>query len=240
MAADANEVTAISRRRPIVAFAQRHRFALVVSATGHALLILTLPLIPRTSSPPPVFEPITVYLSPANVSQPTVEPEPPGVESGGNPIVSVREPPLPQTTDSDTPTPEPKAPTAAAGDAAERTDWATAAREAVARHTPKDEPGFRSFSALPERTPESATLPNLFERPWSRTGRAYLTPEGELVLWVNEDCTMTLETFSLLQSEVHKFNMAMLRCQLGKRKPRSDLFEDMDVAKSQRLLGRLP
>lgn len=240
MVADASEVTATSQRRPILAFAQRHHYALVISATGHALLILSIPMIPRTGSPPIVFEPITVYLSPANVSQPAVEPESPRVEAGGNPIVSVREAPPPQTINADAPAPAPKAPTTAAGDMAERTDWATAAREAVERNTTEGEPGFRSFAAPPKTTPESAALPNLFERPWARTGRAYLTPEGELVLWVNEDCTMTLETFSLLQSEVHKFNMAMLRCQAGKRKPRDDLFEDMDAAKSRRLLGRLP
>lgn len=229
------------RNPTLLVFARRHRYALAISGVGHALLILAIDVIPRNAPVPSEGVPLRVYWAPAEAES-SVEESP----SETTPK-SATEPPTKPTRAAETREASdliPDEKTAAKGTPTDRErppiDWLTAAQRAAERNAPESKSAFRSFLDIPKKKERSVPEPGAFSRAWSRAGSAYLTPEGEFVFWVSDDCWLTLESRSLLQQDIHAFHMAMVRCRGGTRRPRADLFEAMDEAKSQRLFDPLP
>lgn len=107
-------------------------------------------------------------------------------------------------------------------------DWFDDAR-AVAGDVGK-EPSYRKFGEIPKAPPtrpKEEYPPSIWEKPLERVGKAYRTPEGEQILWVSDHCWISLGSQSLTMADFHKARNGIRRCNiaLGKKKPRSDLFE---------------
>lgn len=108
-------------------------------------------------------------------------------------------------------------------------DWESAAR-AVAREFGR-KPERRRFGPEPEVEPpslKSARPPHsVFERPLPRVGTTVRTPEGEQILWVSDNCYVSLGSQSLTMREHHALKRGITSCQIGvgKRKARGDLFD---------------
>lgn len=117
-----------------------------------------------------------------------------------------------------------------AEDAAALPDWYADAR-AVAGEIGK-EPSYRKFGETPKAPPgrpKEEYPPSIWEKPLERVGKAYRTPEGEQILWVSDHCFISLGTQSLTMADFHKARNGIRRCNigLGKKKPRSDLFDHL-------------
>lgn len=71
--------------------------------------------------------------------------------------------------------------------------------------------------------------PPLFEQPLPRVGKTVTTPEGEKILWVSDYCFISLSSTSLTMGDFHAARRGVRTCiiPLGKRKPRSDLFDHL-------------
>ena len=109
-------------------------------------------------------------------------------------------------------------------------DWFEDAR-AVAGEVGK-EPSYRKFGEIPKAPPtrpKEEYPPSIWEKPLERVGKAYRTPEGEQILWVSDHCFISLGTQSLTMADFHKARNGVRRCNigLGRKKPRSDLFEHL-------------
>ena len=116
---------------------------------------------------------------------------------------------------------------------AEETDalaWFEDAR-AVAGEVGK-EPSYRKFGEVPKgppTRPKEEYPPSIWEKPLERVGKAYRTPDGEQILWVSDHCWISLGSQSLTMADFHKARNGIRRCNiaLGKKKPRSDLFDHL-------------
>jgi hypothetical protein len=130
--------------------------------------------------------------------------------------------------------PVPVLPVAASPDAPESTaitlpDWAAEARAAAAQYGRG--PDIRRFGPEPEgeapRLRSKRPPPSVFERPLPRVGTTVRTPEGEQILWVSDNCYISLASQSLTLGDIHAARNGIRTCQygIGRRKVRGDLFD---------------
>lgn len=121
-------------------------------------------------------------------------------------------------------------------------DWEGEAR-AVARQFAASKPAPRRFGPEPAGEPpvlRSARPPHsVFERPLPRVGTAVRMPDGEQILWVSDNCYLSLDSQSLTMREHHALKRGITSCQVGvgKRQARGDLF---DPIKRKREVGPIP
>jgi hypothetical protein len=187
--------------------------ALAATLLLHAAVAVWL-LAARMAVPPALVEqPMPVWLPalPARIPPPPLEPLPITLEAVESPALPVMEP----APDADS--------------AALAPDWDGTAR-AVARAVGGGVER-RRFGPEPEKEPpqlKSKRPPlSVFERPLPRVGTTVTTPEGETILWVSDNCYISLESMSLTMQDFHKARQGVRRCQygVGKKKPRGDLFD---------------
>jgi len=143
-------------------------------------------------------------------------PPPPVIESTPSPapVTPITATPLPLPTPQVTP-------------AAPR-DFSQTARDVAKSMT--TEPGHRRFGEVPEGPPErpkEALPPSIWPEPLARVGKTVTTPEGETIVWVSDHCWVSLGSRSLTQGNIHEARRGVRMCNLpvGKKKPRSDLFD---------------
>lgn len=110
--------------------------------------------------------------------------------------------------------------------------WQQDARDAADAVVGKESPYYRfgEFPKAPTGRPKEEYPPSIWAVPSKgRKGTAERTPEGELILWVSDDCYIPLGTQSLTMADIHKAREGVRRCiiPLGRKKPRSDLFEHL-------------
>ncbi|MGQ0428857.1 MAG: hypothetical protein ACT4UQ_02865 [Gammaproteobacteria bacterium] len=110
-------------------------------------------------------------------------------------------------------------------------DWAAEAR-AVASQFGRG-PEIRRFGSEAEEEPRqlrSRRPPHsVFDRPLPRVGTTVRTPDGEQLLWVSDNCYISLGTQSLTLADVHAGREGVRTCQygVGRRKARDDLFDPL-------------
>jgi hypothetical protein len=109
-------------------------------------------------------------------------------------------------------------------------DWYDDARD-VAGATgggPKRK-AFGKTPMAPESRPKEVFPPSIYPKPLARVGTTFRTLEGELILWVSDNCYIPLESQSLTMQDFHQARAGIRRCNLplGKRKPRDDLFDHL-------------
>lgn len=91
-------------------------------------------------------------------------------------------------------------------------------------------PERRGFGKEPSEPPQLKSKrppPSVFEQPLPRVGTTVKTPEGETILWVSDNCYISLGSQSLTMGDFHKARNGIRRCQIGvgRKKPRDDLFD---------------
>jgi hypothetical protein len=122
-------------------------------------------------------------------------------------------------------------------------DWFADAR-AVADAIGK-EPSYRKFGETPKAPPgrpKEEYPPSIWEKPLERVGKAYRTPEGEQILWVSDNCFISLGSQSLTMADFHKARNGVRRCNIGagRREPRGDLFDHLKRPKKDPLKEKEP
>lgn len=122
-------------------------------------------------------------------------------------------------------------------------DWFADAR-AVAGAIGK-EPSYRKFGETPKAPPgrpKEEYPPSIWEKPLERVGKAYRTPEGEQILWVSDNCFISLGSQSLTMADFHKARNGVRRCNIGagRREPRGDLFDHLKRPKPDPLKQKEP
>jgi hypothetical protein len=109
-------------------------------------------------------------------------------------------------------------------------DWYGDARDAAGAigGGPKRK-AFGETPKAPESRPNEVFPPSIYPKPLARVGTTYRTPEGELILWVSDNCYISLESQSLTMQDFHKAREGIRRCNLplGKHKPRGDFFDHL-------------
>jgi hypothetical protein len=112
-------------------------------------------------------------------------------------------------------------------------DWQRTARDVAGEIG--GGPGRRSFAEPPGDFPENRwkDAPSIWEKPLPRVGTTVRTPDGETILWVSDNCYVSLGTKSLTMADFHKWREGQRTCQvgLGKKKPRDDLFDHIKKKK---------
>jgi hypothetical protein len=153
------------------------------------------------------------WLSPAETPPPA-----PPVESGlpAADVAPIRAAPLPM------PVPEVAPATAP--------DWSGTARDVAKDMTTA--PSYQRFGEIPkgpEQRPSEAYPPSIFDKPHPRVGKTVTTAEGETIIWVSDDCYISISSRSLTQKEVHDARKGVPTCVLahwgGEKKARDDLFD---------------
>lgn len=202
--------------RPLSFYWNRSRAtALAVTLLLHGMAAIWL-LSVRTQVTPPESVPHDVIWLPAP-EFPQPEPPPPPEPA------SVAQAPAPMPVVIPAPEEEPES------NAITLPDWDGEAR-AVAREFGR-EPERRRFGPEPEQEPRQLKSrrppPSVFEQPLPRVGTAVRTPEGEQILWVSDNCYVSLGSQSLTMREHHALKRGITTCQVGvgKRKARGDLFD---------------
>jgi hypothetical protein len=106
-------------------------------------------------------------------------------------------------------------------------DWQKAARDVAGEIG--GGPGRRSFAEPPGDFPENRwkDAPSIWKKPLPRVGTTVETPEGETILWVSDNCYVSLGSRSLTMGDFHNWRQGQRTCQvgIGKKKPRDDLLK---------------
>ena len=112
----------------------------------------------------------------------------------------------------------------------EPTDWSAAAREVAKTFgaAPSYQP-FGEFPKGPPERPKEVYPPSIWEKPLARVGKTVVTPDGETILWVSDNCWVSLSSRSLTMQHIHKAREGVRMCQIGvgKKKVRGDLFDSI-------------
>ncbi len=109
-------------------------------------------------------------------------------------------------------------------------DWSATARE-VAKGFGTG-PSYQPFGEVPKGPPERPQEqypPSIWEKPLPRVGKTVVTPDGETILWVSDNCWVSLSSRSLTMKEIHDARQGVRMCQIGagKKKVRDDLFDSI-------------
>ncbi|MGH8204161.1 MAG: hypothetical protein ACREST_06085 [Steroidobacteraceae bacterium] len=109
-------------------------------------------------------------------------------------------------------------------------DWSREARE-VAKGFDAG-PSYRPFGETPKgpaERPKDQYPPSIWPKPLPRVGKTVVTPEGETITWVSDNCWVSISSRSLTQKELHDARKGVRMCQIGagKKEPRDDLFDSI-------------
>ncbi len=110
--------------------------------------------------------------------------------------------------------------------------WFNDARDVAGDIVGKESP-YRRFGEIPKAPagrPKEEYPPSIWAKPSKGlAGKAERTAEGEQILWVSDTCYISLGTQSLTMADFHKAREGIRTCNipLGRKKPRSDLFEHL-------------
>ena len=112
----------------------------------------------------------------------------------------------------------------------EPTDWSAAARE-VAKAFGAG-PSYQPFGEIPKAPPgrpKEVYPPSIWEKPLARVGKTVVTPDGETILWVSDNCWVSLSSRSLTLQHIHEARQGVRMCQIGagRKKVRGDLFDSI-------------
>jgi hypothetical protein len=112
---------------------------------------------------------------------------------------------------------------------AERPDFSATARD-VAREmtTAPAHQRFGETPKAPQERPKDAYPPSIFDQDLPRVGTTVTTDQGETIIWVSDYCYVSISSRSLTQKEIHDARKGVPTCvlaQVGKKKPRDDLFD---------------
>ncbi len=109
-------------------------------------------------------------------------------------------------------------------------DWSETARE-VAKGMAAG-PSRHRFGEIPEgpaERPRDIYPPSIWAQPLPRVGTTVTTPEGETIIWVSDDCFVSISSHSIALKEVHEARRGVRTCILARfgdrKKPRGDLFD---------------
>lgn len=106
-------------------------------------------------------------------------------------------------------------------------DWLEQGRQVASAfgRTPERR-GFGEAPRAPPQLKSRRPSPSVFERPLPRVGTTVRSPEGESILWVSDNCYISLDSQSLTMGDFHAARRGVRRCNIGigKKKPRDDLF----------------
>ena len=114
--------------------------------------------------------------------------------------------------------------------ASEPTDWSATAREVAKGFGAA--PSYQPFGEIPKAPPgrpQEVYPPSIFEKPLPRVGKTVVTPDGETILWVSDNCWVSLSSRSLTMQHIHKAREGVRMCQIGvgKKEVRGDLFDSI-------------
>jgi hypothetical protein len=114
--------------------------------------------------------------------------------------------------------------------ALEPPDWSASAREVAKSFGAK--PSYQPFGEVPKgppQRPKEQYPPSIWEQPLPRVGKTVVTPEGESILWVSDNCWVSLSSRSLTLQDLHQARQGVRMCQIGagKKKVRGDLFDSI-------------
>lgn len=109
-------------------------------------------------------------------------------------------------------------------------DWERTAREVAG--TIGQPSGRRRFGEMPKAPagrPKEPLPPSIWKKPLPRVGTTVRTPEGETILWVSDNCYVSLGSVSLTMKDLHQGRQGIRTCQIGvgRKKPRDDLFDSI-------------
>lgn len=109
-------------------------------------------------------------------------------------------------------------------------DWSRVARE-VAKGFDA-ETSYQPFGETPKgpaERPKEQYPPSIWPKPLPRVGKTVVTPEGETIMWVSDNCWVSLSSRSLTQKELHDARKGVRMCQIGagKKEARDDLFDSI-------------
>lgn len=109
-------------------------------------------------------------------------------------------------------------------------DWSATAREVAKGFGAK--PSYQPFGEVPKGPPERPKdqyPPSIWEQPLPRVGKTVVTPDGETILWVSDNCWVSLGSRSLTLQHIHQARQGVRMCQIGvgKKKVRGDLFDSI-------------
>jgi hypothetical protein len=108
--------------------------------------------------------------------------------------------------------------------------WSNFAKDAARRLTaPYPYVEFGEFPEGPEERPKEPVGPSIWPTPLPRVGKTVVTPEGETIIWVSDNCYVSISSRSLTQADVHAGRKGVRMCNLpvGKKEVRSDLFDSI-------------
>jgi hypothetical protein len=111
---------------------------------------------------------------------------------------------------------------------AERTDWSATARDVAKDMTA--EPVYQPFGEVPKAPPgrpREKVPPSIWPKPLPRVGTTVTTDEGETIIWVSDNCYVSISSRSLTQKELHDSRKGVRTCNIpiGKKEVRDDLFD---------------
>jgi hypothetical protein len=93
-----------------------------------------------------------------------------------------------------------------------------------------DEPSYQPFGVMPRgpaERPKEQYPPSIWPKPLPRVGKTVVTSEGETIIWVSDNCWVSISSRSLTQKEIHDGRRGVRMCNLpvGKKEARGDLFD---------------
>jgi hypothetical protein len=107
-------------------------------------------------------------------------------------------------------------------------DWSGTARDVARDMTTA--PSYQRFGEVPkgpEQRPKVQYPPSIWPKPLPRVGTTVTTDQGETIVWVSDNCYVSISSRSLTQPEIHEARKGIRTCiiPLGEREARDDLFD---------------
>jgi len=86
---------------------------------------------------------------------------------------------------------------------------------------------FGEFPKGPEERPKDQYPPSIWPQPLPRVGTTVTTPEGETIIWVSDNCYVSVSSRSLTLKGIHDGRNGVRMCNLavGSKEARDDLFD---------------
>jgi hypothetical protein len=108
--------------------------------------------------------------------------------------------------------------------------WRNFAKDAARQLTTS--PSWRPFGEVPKgpaKRPVESYEPSIFDQPLPRVGKTVETPDGETILWVSDNCYVSLSSRSLTQGAIHEGRRGARMCNfaVGHKEARGDLFDPL-------------
>ena len=107
-------------------------------------------------------------------------------------------------------------------------DWSAEARDFAKGLTAA--PPYRPFGEFPKgpaERPKDQYPPSIWPQPLPRVGTTVTTPEGETIIWVSDNCWVSVSSRSLTLKGIHDGRNGVRMCNVavGSKEARDDLFD---------------